>query len=35
MDFAGTVSLEPTLFIEVVREVCRSLHHHGFRTWCC
>jgi creatinine amidohydrolase len=31
MDFAGTVSLEPTLFIEVVREVCRSLHHHGFR----
>lgn len=31
MDFAGTVSLDATLFIEVVRQVCRCLHRHGFR----
>jgi creatinine amidohydrolase len=31
MDFAGTVSLDAPSFIDVVRQVCRSLHRHGFR----
>ncbi|MFQ5902368.1 MAG: creatininase family protein [Candidatus Binatia bacterium] len=31
MDFPGTVTLRPRVFIDLVRDVCTSLHHHGFR----
>lgn len=34
MGFAGTVTLRPTTFLAVVRDVVRSLAHHGFeRFW--
>ena len=28
--FAGTISLSPDTLVQVVRDVCRSLAHHGF-----
>jgi creatinine amidohydrolase len=31
MDFPGSITLRAQVFIEVLRDVCASLHHHGFR----
>ncbi|HEU5314896.1 MAG TPA: creatininase family protein [Chloroflexota bacterium] len=31
MDFAGTMSLPSTVYIDVLRELVRGLHHHGAR----
>jgi creatinine amidohydrolase len=31
MDFPGTVTIRPNIFIEALRDVCVSLYHHGFR----
>ncbi len=31
MDFPGTITLRPRVFIDFLREICASLHHHGFR----
>lgn len=30
MDFPGTVTLRPRVFIDLVRDICTSLLHHGF-----
>lgn len=31
MDFAGTITLRFDTMVNVVCDVCRSIHHHGFR----
>lgn len=31
MDFPGSVTLRPRVFIAILRDICTSLHHHGFR----
>ena len=31
MDFPGTITLRPRIFIELLREICGCLHQHGFR----
>src|SRR2546421_9732312 len=30
MQFPGSIRLSTTTFLQVFREVCESLHHHGF-----
>ena len=31
MDFPGTITLRPRVFIDLLREICVCLHHHGLR----
>ena len=31
MDFPGSITLRPKVFIDVLHDICGSLHHHGFR----
>jgi creatinine amidohydrolase len=31
MDFPGTITLRPRVFIDLLREICACMHHHGFR----
>lgn len=31
MDLPGTITIRPNIFIEHLRDICVSLHHHGFR----
>jgi creatinine amidohydrolase len=31
MDFPGTITLRPRVFIDLLREICTCMHHHGFR----
>lgn len=31
MDFPGTITLPPRVFIDLLREICVCMHHHGFR----
>jgi creatinine amidohydrolase len=31
MDFPGTITLRPRVFIELLREICTCMHQHGFR----
>lgn len=31
MDFPGTVTLRPQVFIDLLLDICSSLQHHGFR----
>jgi len=31
MDFPGSITLRARVFIDVLRDICTSLHHHGFR----
>ena len=31
MDFPGTITLRPRVFIDLLREICGCLRHHGFR----
>jgi creatinine amidohydrolase len=31
LDFPGTITLSPTTFFNLLKEVCMSLYHHGFR----
>jgi len=30
MDFPGTITLRPRVFIDLLREICTSMHQHGF-----
>jgi creatinine amidohydrolase len=31
MDFPGSITLRAKVFMEVLHDICASLHHHGFR----
>lgn len=31
MDFPGSITLRAKVFIDVLHDICASLHHHGFR----
>jgi creatinine amidohydrolase len=31
MDFPGSITLRAKVFIELLHDICASLHHHGFR----
>ena len=31
MDFPGSITLRARVFIDVLHDICGSLHHHGFR----
>lgn len=31
MDFPGSITLRARVFIDLLRDICASLHHHGFR----
>ena len=31
MDFPGSITLRARVFIDVLHDICASLHHHGFR----
>lgn len=31
MDFPGSITLRPRVFIDLLRDICWSLHQHGFR----
>jgi creatinine amidohydrolase len=31
MDFPGSITLRAKVFIDVLHDICSSLHHHGFR----
>lgn len=31
MDFPGTITLRPRVFIDLLRDICGCMHHHGFR----
>lgn len=31
MSFPGTITLQPTTYIQVMSEICESIAHHGFR----
>lgn len=31
MDFPGSITLEGNTFVDVIRQICHSLHYHGFK----
>ena len=31
MDFPGTITLRPRVFIDLLRDICGCMHQHGFR----
>ena len=31
MDFPGSITIRPRVFIDLLRDICTSVHHHGFR----
>lgn len=31
MDFPGSITLRPRVFVDLLRDICASLHQHGFR----
>ena len=31
MDFPGSIALRPRVFIDLLKDICTSIHHHGFQ----